>query len=84
MVLSTFGMLSAGHVYEWGGRRGGLWGGIRLKAMEVDQKKIRLSFGNKRQAMRLEFEHGIDTKQKILEVAQTLWQETGVKATILG
>ncbi len=67
-----------------GGRRGGLWGGIRLKAMEVDQKKIRLSFGNKRQAMRLEFEHGIDTKQKILEVAQTLWQETGVKATILG
>lgn len=36
MVLSTFGMLSAGHVYEWGRR--GLWG-IRLKAMEVDQKK---------------------------------------------
>lgn len=81
MVLSTFGMLSAGHVYEWGQR--GLWG-IRLKAMEVDQKKMRLSFGNKRQAIRLEFEHGIDTKQKILEVAQTLWRETGVKARILG
>jgi hypothetical protein len=81
MVLSTFGMLSAGHIYEWGRR--GLWG-IRLKAMEIDQKKMRLSFGNKHQAMRIEFEHGIDTKQKILEVAQTLWRETGVKATIQG
>ena len=81
VVLSTFGMLSAGHIYEWGQR--GLWG-IRLKAMEVDQKKMRLSFGNERQAMWFEFEHGIDTKQKILEVAQTLWRETGVEATILG
>ncbi len=81
VVLSTFGMLSAGHVYEWGRR--GLWG-IRLKTMDINHKKMRLSFGNERQAMWFEFEHGIDTKQKILEVAQTLWQETGVKATILG
>lgn len=81
LVLSTFGMLSFGHVYEWGRR--GLWG-IRLKTVDVDQKKMRLSFGNERQAMWFEFEHGIDTKQKILEVAQTLWRETGVQATIRG
>lgn len=81
MVLSTFGMLSAGHVYEWGRR--GLWG-IRLKTMDIDQRKMRLSFGNERQAMWFEFEHRIDTKQKILEVAQTLWRETGVEATIQG
>ena len=81
VVLSTFGILIAGQIYEWGRR--GLWG-IRLKTMDVDQRKMRLSFGNERQAMWFEFEHRIDTKQKILEVAQTLWQETGVKATILG
>ncbi|NLL49426.1 MAG: hypothetical protein GX249_12710 [Firmicutes bacterium] len=45
---------------------------------------MRVSFGNKRQATWFEFEHGIDSKQKILEVAQTLWRETGVKATIEG
>ena len=79
MVLSTFGMLSSGQIIEWGQR--GLWG-IRLKTMEVDPKKMRLSFGNKRQATWFEFEHGIDSKQKILDVVQTLWRETGVKATI--
>ena len=80
-VLSTFGLLSAGHIYEWGRR--GLWG-IRLEAMEVDRKKMRLSFGNKRHAMRLEFQHGINTKQNVLEVTEKLWRETGVKATIQG
>ncbi|HHT69866.1 MAG TPA: hypothetical protein GXZ85_11495 [Firmicutes bacterium] len=78
-VLSTFGMLSAGHIYEWGRR--GLWG-VRLKTMDVDQKKMRLSFGDKSQAIWFEFAHGIDTQQKIREVTQTLWRETGVKTTI--
>ena len=68
-------------IYEWGRR--GLWG-TRLQTMDVDQKKMRLSFGNERQTMWFEFEHGIETKQKILEVVQTLWRETGVEATIQG
>jgi len=81
MVLSTFGMLSSGQLYEWGRR--GLWG-VRLKTMDLDPKKMRLSFGNESQAMWLEFEHGIESKQKILEVVQKLWRETGVEATIQG
>lgn len=81
VVLSTFGLLSAGYIYDWGRR--GLWG-IRLKAIEVDRKKMCLCFGNKRHAIRIEFRHGIDTKENILEVTDKLWRETGVKATIQG
>jgi len=78
-IISAFGMLSAGRIYEWGRR--GLWGN-RLRTMEIYQKKMRLSFGNKRQAMWLEFEHGMDSQEQILEVAQKLWRETGVMTVI--
>ncbi len=80
-IISTFGILSADRIYEWGRR--GLWGN-RLRTMEVDQRKMGLSFGNKRQAIWLEFEHGMDSQEQILEVAQTLWKETGVRAVIRG
>ena len=80
-VLSTFGIMSAGYIYEWGCR--GLEG-VRLRAIEIDQKKMWLSFGNKRNVIQLEFQHGIDTKQNVLEVVEKLWRETGVMATIRG
>ncbi len=80
-VLSTFGLMCAGRIYAWG--RGGLWG-TRLRTLEIDPKKVCLGFGNKRNWTILEFRHGIDSKQGALELAQKLWRETGVTATLPG
>ena len=80
-VLSTFGLLSASQIYEWGRR--GRWG-TRLRTMEIDPTNMRLSFGNRRSWILLEFQHGIETGQGVLEVAEKLRRETGVAATIRG
>lgn len=80
-VLSTFGLLCADRIYAWG--LGGLWG-TRLKTLEIDPKKVRLGFGNKRNWTFVEFGHGIASKQGALDLAQKLWYETGVTATLPG
>jgi hypothetical protein len=43
-----------------------------------------LTFGDVAQTMRVELLHGIAEQQTVLEVAQKLWKETGVTASISG
>jgi hypothetical protein len=43
-----------------------------------------LTFGDKDQTMRVELLHGMTQKQAVLDAAQKLWHETGVKASISG
>ena len=78
-IVSTFGVLSAGQIYEWG-RRG--LRGIRLMSLEIDPRKMCLSFGIKDRIMRLEFRHGLDSMERVREVTEKIWRETGVQATI--
>ena len=41
-------------------------------------------FGDAAQTMRVELLHGMVEQQTILDAAQKLWHETGVKASISG
>lgn len=81
IVVSTFGMLIGSKIYRWG--RDGFYG-VRLNAVEIDKERMYLTFGNMARSMRVELLHGIVEQQEILDVAQKLWHETGVKASISG
>lgn len=78
-VVSTFGMLIGSEIYRWG-----LDGvhGVRLSAVQIDQERMYLIFGDKDQTMRVELLHGMLHKQTVVEAAQKLWHETGVRAEI--
>ena len=78
-VVSTFGMLIGSEIYRWG-----LDGvhGVRLSAVQIDQERMYLIFGDKDQTMRVELLHGMLHKQTGVEAAQKLWHETGVRAEI--
>ncbi|NLV51517.1 MAG: hypothetical protein GXY20_12595 [Clostridiales bacterium] len=78
-VVSTFGMLIGSRIYRWG-----LDGvhGARLRAVQIDQERMALTFGDKDQTMRVELLHGMTQKQAVLDAAQKLWHETGVMADI--
>ena len=78
-VVSTFGMLIGSKIYRWG--RDGFYG-VRLNAVEIDKERMYLTFGNMARSMRVELLHGIVEQQEILDVAQKLWHETGVKASV--
>ena len=80
-IVSTFGMLIGSKIYRWG--RDGFYG-VRLNAVEIDKERMYLTFGNMARSMRVELLHGIVEQQEILDVAQKLWHETGVKASISG
>ena len=80
-VVSTFGVLIDSRIYRWG-----LDGvhGVRLHAAQIDKERMYLTFGDKDQTMRVELLHGMLHKQTVVESAQKLWHETGVKASISG
>lgn len=78
-VVSTFGILIGSTIYRWG-----LDGvhGVRLSVVQIDQERMYLIFGDKNQSMRVELLHGMLHKQTVVEAAQKLWHETGIKAEI--
>jgi len=78
-VVSTFGILIGSEIYRWG-----LDGvhGVRLSAVQIDQERMYLIFGDKDQTMRVDLLHGMLHKQTVVEAAQKLWHETGVRAEI--
>ncbi len=78
-VVSTFGVLIGSRIYRWG-----LDGvhGVRLSAVQIDKERMYLTFGDKDQTMRVELLHGMTQKQAVLDAAQKLWHETGVRADI--
>ena len=80
-VVSTFGMLIGSKIYRWG-----LDGvhGVRLNAARIDKERMNLTFGDADQTMRVELLHGMTEQQAVLDVAQKLWHETGVTASIIG
>jgi hypothetical protein len=80
-VVSTFGILIGSQIYRWG-----LDGvhGVRLHAAHIDQERMYLTFGDTSETMRVELLHGMTQKQAVLDAAQKLFHETGVKADITG
>lgn len=78
-VVSTFGILIGSEIYRWG-----LDGvhGVRLHTAHIDQERMYLTFGDAAQTMRVELLHGMTQKQELLDAAQKLWHETGVRAEI--
>ena len=80
-VVSTFGILIGSEIYRWG-----LDGvhGVRLSAVQIDKERMYLTFGDAAQTMQVELLHGMTQKQAVLDAAQKLWHETGVRAEITG
>jgi hypothetical protein len=80
-VVSTFGILMGSEIYRWG-----LDGvhGVRLHAAQIDTERMYLTFGDAAHSMRVELLHGMTQKQAVLDAAQKLLHETGVKADITG
>lgn len=80
-VVSTFGILIGSKIYRWG-----LDGvhGVRLSAVQIDKERMYLTFGDASKTMRVELLHGMTQKQAVLDAAQKLWHETGVRAEITG
>ena len=80
-VVSTFGILIGSEIYRWGLDGGH---GVRLHTAHIDQERMYLTFGDAAQTMRVELLHGMTQKQAVLDAAQKLWHETGVRAEITG
>jgi len=78
-VVSTFGILIGSEIYRWG--LDGIHG-ARLRTAHIDQERMYLTFGDAAQTMRVELLHGMLHKQTVVEAAQKLWHETGVRAEI--
>ena len=78
-VVSTFGILNGSEIYRWG--LDGIHG-VRLSAVQIDQERMYLTFGDAAQTMRVELLHGMLHKQTVVEATQKLWHETGVRAEI--
>lgn len=80
-VVSTFGILIGSVVYCWG--VDGVHG-VRLHAVQIDNERLHLTFGDSAQTMHVELLHGLTHKQAVLDTAQKLLYETGVTADING
>jgi hypothetical protein len=80
-VVSTFGILIGSGIYRWG--LDGVYG-VRLRAAQIDTERMYLTFGDTFQTMRIELLHGMTQKQAVLDAAQKLFHETGVRAEIIG
>jgi hypothetical protein len=80
-VVSTFGILIGSEIYRWG-----LDGvhGVRLHTAHIDQERMILIFGDAAHTMRVELLHGMTQRQAVLDAAQKLLHETGVRAEITG
>ncbi|NLY50908.1 MAG: hypothetical protein GX062_07905 [Firmicutes bacterium] len=80
-IVSTFGLLLGNKVYRWGCE--GVYG-VRLKEVQIDKAHICLSFGADGEMLRVELLHGLTDRQSVMEIAQKIWHETGVRASIVG
>lgn len=80
-LVSTFGILTGNKIYRWG--LNGVQG-VRLNMVKIDRARMYLAFGCGDQNMQVELLHGITERQMVLDAAQKLWHETGVKANIIG
>ena len=78
-VVSTFGMLLENKVYRWG--CDGMYG-IRLREIKIDKEYIRLTFGTDHKKQCVELLHGMRDRQRVIEITQKLWHETGVQAKV--
>jgi len=80
-IVSTFGILIGAKVYRWG-----LDGvhGVRLHSAQIDAERMRLFFGNAEKILYLELPHGLTKKEAVLDAAQSLYHETGIRAEITG
>jgi len=78
-VVSTFGLLLGKRVYRWGcdGRHG-----VRLRTIQIDRMRIRLTFGEPDKTLSVELPHGLTDAQAVSSVKHQLWHETGVEAAI--
>ena len=81
IVVSTFGILIGSKVYRWG--TDGIHG-VKLHSAFIDMEHLCLTFGDAAQTMQIELLHGIRQKESMLDAAQKLLHETGVKANITG
>ena len=81
IVVSTFGILIGSKVYRWG--TDGIHG-VKLHSALIDMEHLCLTFGDAAQTMQIELLHGIRQKESMLDAAQKLLHETGVKASITG
>ena len=80
-IISTFGLLLGNKVYQWG--CDGVYG-VRLREVHIEKEHICLSFGVDDKMLRVRLLHGLTDKQSIMEIAQKIWYETGVQASIVG
>jgi hypothetical protein len=80
-VVSTFGILIGSEIYRWG--LDGIHG-VQLRSAYIDQEWMCLTFGDAVQTMRVVLLHGMTQKQTVLNSAQKLFHETGVRAEIIG
>ena len=80
-VVSTFGLLIGDKIHKWGSE--GIYG-VRLAAIKIDRQRLSFTFGEENYTRRVELFHGIDDGEKIREVKNHLWRETGVTALVCG
>ncbi|NLW00847.1 MAG: hypothetical protein GX041_06565 [Clostridiales bacterium] len=80
-IVSTFGILIGSEIYRWG--LDGIHG-VRLHTAHIDQEWMYLTFGDAVQTIQIELLHGMTQKQTVLNSAQKLLHETGVRAEIIG
>lgn len=80
-VVSTFGALVGDRVYRWG--CDGV-NGARLISIEINQLRIALTFGCKVKTLKLELLHGLDNTDKVSQVKQKFFHETGIEAKVSG
>jgi hypothetical protein len=78
-IVSTFGLLLGNKVYQWGCE--GVYG-VRLREVQIDKEHICLSFGADGEMLRVELLHGLTDRQRVMEITQKIWHETGVQAEI--
>lgn len=80
-VVSTFGILMGSKIYRWG--LDGIYG-VRLHTANINQERMYLTFGDAAQTMKVELLHGMTEKKTVLDAAQKLLHETGVRVDITG
>ena len=78
-IVSTFGLLLGYKVYTWGCE--GVYG-VRLREVQIDKVHISLSFGEDEKMLCAKLLHGLKDRKNVEELAQKIWQETGVEVEI--
>lgn len=78
VIVSGFGIISGDKAYKFN------YDGIRLFSVEISGEDMLLTFGTDQWNKSLMFWHGITSLDNILEIAEELRYETGVRPIIRG